>query len=537
MFFYKEIIDKIKYLNINQSAFGIFFTYISKIDEPSYSSFVKKKFFFIKNYLFYLKKDEEQYDLFLDKLEKAQKIYLSLLKFKQIVLNKIKKNYSIKIDLQFNELDLQNKNCIELIHENKKFLFNIYDLIKIINSSLSYEFNFFCDPKLIKNPWDNLAFSKSNLYNMYLFMKNMNINIPILFYRFFLSNLNLKTFLNNNQLIIKKFIIDTCHNFDDNKKFKYIKNMLTSFNTKRKEKISISCLYTKKYIVSIFEKYLKIYLNSVYSYEQDIRIISKIKLNNILSNFKKEQPMFGRKIICSQIKKLYHISKLKEKNNYFLFLNCYIPKSQFIFVSEKCFLIEYKEKPDQYSIFPMSRRDSWKNTIDLKKVFSLVKNYKFLPDQIKFIKNNPIVENKTYNNNFNDIDSDSDDSFDNIFISPPTYRDVETSINSPITPNQIHDRFNIQTSPTELTSPSISSETSLNIEIVGNQINNSQINENVNTTDEINQEQQDILLYQNIDNIINIELYEDHTMANLEKTEVGRKTRDKRKRKLPSIST
>jgi len=48
---------------------------------------------------------------------------------------------------------------MNLIINNRLYTFNLSDLIKIINNSLTFNYNFFSDAKPIKNPYDNSLLS------------------------------------------------------------------------------------------------------------------------------------------------------------------------------------------------------------------------------------------------------------------------------------------------------------------------------------------------------------------------------------------
>ena len=85
-------------------------------------------------------------------------------------------------------------------------------------------------------------------------------------------------------------------------KLKYIGSMLIFYNKMSitDRQIRISNLYDDKYIVKIFQQYIKIYLQSKYSYESDIRNQNKILLKKKLKIFKLNHPTFGRKIFYSR---------------------------------------------------------------------------------------------------------------------------------------------------------------------------------------------------------------------------------------------
>ena len=211
-------------------------TIFSNRSDYSSNKYIKYKFFILKNYLKVGANfiDNNLKEDILRIFSDAQKHIMILYRFKKLCILKTKKYLDEPQDLQFNLLsETPNKHTIDIIHTGIRYQFSIFDLIRIINTSLSYEYNFFTDPKKVKNPWNNNPFSVASLYNIYFFIRDSNIKIPILFERFFQSNFNLDMFERHNQLIIKNYIIENCHNFSKVKKLSHIYIMLDTFNRKR----------------------------------------------------------------------------------------------------------------------------------------------------------------------------------------------------------------------------------------------------------------------------------------------------------------
>jgi hypothetical protein len=342
----------------------------------------------------------------LDLFNKVQNIYLRFLKFKKHILFKKTIRCGEQIDLQFNSLSsLDKKYIIPLIDNNVKYHFSIFDLIKIINSSLSFETDFFPEPQPIKNPWNNNIFTHYNLYNIYFFIKNTEtINVPVLFDRFFQSNFCFKHFLDNNQLIIKNYIIKNCHNMCDEDKVYYIRTMLDRFNINicRNDGINVVKQYPDKNLIHVFSDYLQIYLMSKYSYEADIRIKNKIKLNKKLRLFKKTQPRFGSRLFCRDIIKLYFISRLKYDTNTIVFFNEYIPKPDMIFLKSKTFIIDYiEENSIYYSIFAQYGSLARPNininiNVNIFNLLKCIREFRFSKFQVDTINENKYFEDITY---------------------------------------------------------------------------------------------------------------------------------------------
>ena len=81
------------------------------------------------------------------------------------------------------------------------------DITLIINMSLIHSLNLFADPLCIKNPYNNLPFSKSILYYIYHFIiEKTNLSIKInyteLFFKFHRCNFCLTNFLNKYEYFL-----------------------------------------------------------------------------------------------------------------------------------------------------------------------------------------------------------------------------------------------------------------------------------------------------------------------------------------------
>ena len=379
------------------TAFFLFSNYFTPnlfhpTQEYSFTRYMTRKYFILKNFLLHDQSSAILIENILNVFGATQRLYFALIRFKRISLMKCKKFLDTQLDLNFNDLyNIPTKHKINIIHQHTKYQFYIVDLIRIINASLSYEIDFFPDPKTIKNPWNNKPFTKSDLYNIYFFIKYSNINMPLLFLRFFQSNFCLKHFEIHNQYIIKNHIIENCHNLDDICKHRYICSMLSFYNNSTltiKHGIYISNIFPRTRMIEIFGKYIKLYLLSIYSYEYDIRMGSQSKLIRELREFKHMNPSLGKNISCMNIAKLFYISKLVYDNkDYILTPLNYIPHPSMIFIKKKSFCIDYQLKGD-FTYFPTIDQPNIRkcNQVDIKELFRFVKEYKFSDHQYILIR-------------------------------------------------------------------------------------------------------------------------------------------------------
>jgi len=229
---------------------------------------------------------------------KIQRTYNALSKFAFIYKYK-KSVMSVTQDMGLNDINISNKNVLCIYDKNTRYLFNINDIIKIINTSLTNAFMFFAEPLPIKNPYNNLPFTKANLYNIYFFI-NFNTNIHAdLFDKFFHCDFDLSIFYKKYEHLLREYsIINFINNLTASTLIEEIKKMLLVYNYKNKlNKIKIDVSFPKNILIKIMKPYLVLYFQNCYSLIPIIKRNSSIELNNKLKRLKNHNPLFGRKII------------------------------------------------------------------------------------------------------------------------------------------------------------------------------------------------------------------------------------------------
>jgi len=162
-----DLIDNVlqKYSNIsNKTKLSIFFRpflYHIKKSHKTYMHFFLKKIMYdnediLCSYIFnYINVNRQT---LID-------IYIKLLKthnaFRRFVYLYKKRKFQtvIETDLLMNKIDSNSKNVLCIIQNQKKYLFYIFELLKIIYNSLSNSEFFFSEPLEIKNPYKiNISF-------------------------------------------------------------------------------------------------------------------------------------------------------------------------------------------------------------------------------------------------------------------------------------------------------------------------------------------------------------------------------------------
>lgn len=280
--FYKTKILKNKKI-LYKNAFAKFDSLKSILENDFYKTELKDKIF----------------DIF----QKSQKCYYAFIRLSHIY--KLKKHpYTITEDLMMNQLDPNHKLTFILVEKKSNFLFNINEIINIIETAICNSPNFFCNPLSPLNPWNNQKLSFSTLYNIYFKMKQIGRVIPLFFHYFFLENFDIDKFVeqyepNIREYSIKKYIFNSPYTSLYSSVIFMLKNNLYS------RKLYISKYFPKDLLVDIFRPFLFLEFISNYYIEDTNKFYQSSQLLHIkLKNFYKFNPSFGRKTI-----------KLIKKNN------------------------------------------------------------------------------------------------------------------------------------------------------------------------------------------------------------------------------
>lgn len=260
-----------------------------------------KKMNFLKDSLnnFFIKMHIQEE--FLSYFNKIQRTYHALNRF---VFNyKFKKaQIIVKTDMILNDLKEDDKNVLCIYQDNSRYLFKIYDLLKIINMSLINSQEFFAEPLCIKNPYNNLPFEKSILYYIHYYLtEKTKISSKLihtdLFLKFHSCHFNLNIFLNKYEhLLREEAVVNYVKNSVNNTLYSLIIHMLVTFNYSKnnKYKIVINNRFPKEKVITILKPYLVLFMNSRYLLVPNLKNKALDDLHKKLKAFQIYNPLFGR---------------------------------------------------------------------------------------------------------------------------------------------------------------------------------------------------------------------------------------------------
>lgn len=287
----------------------------SNISEQTIYDKVSTKYVFLKKnaHTFMDIPNDDFLVLFCD----IQKHYMAFAKLANIWKYK-RTHIQVECDLYMTPLNRTDRNVFSLLQHGKIYLFTCPNLVKIIGTSLSNAPNFFVEPLVIKNPYNNIPLNKHDLYNIYFFLKESPIVMPILFHNYFLVNFDLRKFSDENENIIKNIAFKS---YVRNTSADVLYSSAVQMLKKYQKKIIIHKDFPKETIINILRPYLLLYYIIEYSTEEYKIYEAEMHLKYKLKRLYEYNPAFGRKIVKLQrvgfANKMMKIIEFSSKHPYF----------------------------------------------------------------------------------------------------------------------------------------------------------------------------------------------------------------------------
>jgi hypothetical protein len=225
---------------------------------------------------------------------KLQKVYRCMCRVAFIYKFKRAK-LQVTTDLLLNDLSPTDKNVLTIFDSNSKYLFSLTDLVNIFYTSLCNSAYFIPSPVACKNPYNNIPFSKANLYNIYFFILRNKVKVPVMIENYFLCNFSLRRFLFENKRLIHENSIE-CYVNNSPPAYLYssITDMLYEHNINR-PRLKIHTDFPVNKLVDIMRPYLMLYYKSKYSGVRALNKKNYLLLCKKMKEFKKFNPKFGQK--------------------------------------------------------------------------------------------------------------------------------------------------------------------------------------------------------------------------------------------------
>jgi len=234
-----------------------------------------------------------------------QRVIHGMYRFKHIWRTHRAKWYNAD-DLYMNPISPKDRGAIVLFENNTKYIFQLRELIKMVHSSLSNCCHFFPEPIQCKNPYTNLPFHKSNLYNIYFAVRSSQYSMSPLFEAFFRLNFNLKLFLTKYEELINEEYLKT---YVDNNCVKDVLDHVVEMFKIHEISVKIHSDFPKDNLFNIMKPYLLLYYESNYSLNIHKKARAFRLLHRKLHKFHEFNNCFGRRKVKFIIEKPFFKKK------------------------------------------------------------------------------------------------------------------------------------------------------------------------------------------------------------------------------------
>ena len=242
--------------------------------------------------------DEQKREL-LNIIIKIQRGIYGIKRFINLYRYKKSKIYNTT-DLCGDPIPINNPRLsITIFQNNTRYVFLLREVMKIINSALSNSVHFFSEPISCKNPYTNIPFDKSTLYNIYFAIRfHSSLKIPELFHRYFLLDFNLNDFLiKSDEEIREEYLTSYIKNIENHLQGDIRMMIHHIFQENKIFCIRIDRSFPEARLVAIMRPYLELYYRVKYSLKRSYASYLSIVLKYSLLRFAKFNRVFGRKIM------------------------------------------------------------------------------------------------------------------------------------------------------------------------------------------------------------------------------------------------
>jgi hypothetical protein len=226
-------------------------------------------------------------------IQKTQRTYHAFSRLSRIYRHK-QTPVQINTDLYMNDLTPSHKNTFVLLDHDKIYYFSLNDLAKIILDALTYSYLFFPEPKVCKNPYNNIPFTKSTMYNIYFQMKTYFCVVPRLIQLCFEADFNIYLFKKLNESVILEHIIrEYVSKTEPIRMRPDILKMIREYDGEKV--LMIHPGFPSKSLLNGFNQMYILYLTRKHTPDGKIYENYGSELTYRMNKFIKQNPQFGRK--------------------------------------------------------------------------------------------------------------------------------------------------------------------------------------------------------------------------------------------------
>jgi len=230
--------------------------------------------------------------IFTTHYSKYKRIYNAFVRLSRIWKTK---KYPIQVsnDLFLSPLSVSDTGTYILLQNKCQYYFSLRDLARTVVESITHSQGLFSLPLVIKNPYTNIPFSKTELFNIFLTMKERCLPIPLAFWRFFQYEFNIFEFRRRMEpelrsMAINNYVSTAPHMelYPDLCDMLFHHNVHTAIRPGRE--------FSVRQWIDDMRPFLKLFFNELYSHNMNERINAHNELQYKLQLFAIKNRNYGR---------------------------------------------------------------------------------------------------------------------------------------------------------------------------------------------------------------------------------------------------
>ena len=242
-----------------------------------------------------------EFEEIMERFYVIQKTHHILIRFRQRCMFHRPQKFVNECDLHMNPFLPQQKGVMMVVQNKQKYQFRLSEVISIVRHALEQKH----EPLPCKNPYNNMYFSKTTLYNLYFQIRlSTTMVMPENIQRFFLCHFDLGVFYQLYFVSIKQQYVQQMHQgmtheqlvLDIITMIDYY-NKYYSFYEIQTLKIKINNEFPFDKLIDIFLPYVHLYHGFLYSQNIDQANDFHTRFIRKMNRFVRFNPQFGRKKI------------------------------------------------------------------------------------------------------------------------------------------------------------------------------------------------------------------------------------------------
>jgi hypothetical protein len=218
----------------------------------------------------------------------------------------------VNFDLYMTPLVLNHRHTFPLYQSGSLYLFSLRDLSNLIVTSITHhnvitDYNLDYFPKVIKNPYNNIPLTKSDLYNIYFQMKSAFVNVNEMIHRFFMCEFNIYQFAKENRTEIERIGVRTLlKNMSKPTLVQNARSMFLKYTTRYSHRKTIKFKYPPIHadfpadiLIQKLRPYLELYFLTQYTIrgEEEYEPLLKCGMRDLI----RYNPQFGQPIYTTTV--------------------------------------------------------------------------------------------------------------------------------------------------------------------------------------------------------------------------------------------